>query len=259
MHHRRVEQIALGRSWIHRLDPRIKLPAALLLVATIATRPQEPWFHFVAPLTLILLGLLLAKLPLGFVFSRTLMVLPFVAMVALFLPFSQGEEVVHCFDSPGICIYREGLGAALAILLKGILAIMTVAWLVFTTPFNHLLQAMRALKVPQVVVAVLAFLFRYLDIMADESMRMRRARLARSAGRRVRWPARSTGGMVGRLFLRALDRAERVYRAMLARGFDGEIRLFAKFVLKKSDLGFASVLLVFVCIYGSFTHAGRGI
>jgi cobalt/nickel transport system permease protein len=209
---------------------------------------------FSVPMVFVLTGLLMARLPMGFVFSRALLVLPFVGMVAVFLPFTKGQEIVWCWKSLGICVYQEGIDSALTILIKGCLAIVSVAWLVFTTPFNRLLQAMRALKIPQVVVAVLAFLFRYLDIMADESLRIRRARIARSAGKKLRWSARSTGGLVGILFLRALDRAERVHRAMCARGFDGEMRTLTLLKMKPSDLFFGAVVMAFVCIYILLVH-----
>ena len=63
---------------------------------------------------------------------------------------------------------------------------------------------------------------RYLFVLADESARMRRARASRTftAGRRFRWHTLST--IIAQLFLRASDRADRIYNAMQARGWDAE-------------------------------------
>ena len=92
---------------------------------------------------------------------------------------------------------------------------------------------MEGLRLPRLLVAVIGLMWRYLFVLVDEVMRLARAREARSgavdtaanrAGGTVAWRARVTGGMAGNLFLRSFDRAERIYAAMAARGYDGEVR-----------------------------------
>jgi len=224
VHHRTVERLAAGDSPIHRLDPRVKLVSVLVFVICVSLLPKSPMFFYLAPAGLVIAILALARLPLGFVFSRTLLVLPFVGLVALFLPFTRGPTELFHLEGLGLSVYAEGLELAAAILAKGVLAILAVESLVFTTRFHRLLLAMRWLRVPRAVVAILGFLFRYLDLLSNESLRVQRARRARTPGRTRRLRGRSTGGMVGRLLLRTLGRAERIHRAMVARGFDGEIR-----------------------------------
>jgi cobalt/nickel transport system permease protein len=82
-------------------------------------------------------------------------------------------------------------------------------------------------------VGMFGLMWRYLFVLVDEALRLMRARAARSgqsgeAGRRsggsVAWRARVTGGMAGNLFLRAFERSDRIYMAMLSRGYDGEVR-----------------------------------
>ena len=243
MHHRTVEQLAAGDSIVHRLDPRAKLVAVLAFVIVSAVLPAWPLVRFAPLAGLVVVGLAFARLPWAFVLARCLLVLPFVGLVAIFLPFTRGEQVLVELPGVGLPIYREGLQLALAILVKGTLAILAVSWLVFTTPFHRLLLSLRALKVPRVIVAVLGFLFRYLDLLADEGLRARRARQARSPGRARRWRGRSTGGLVGRLLLRTLDRAERVHRAMVARGYDGEVHTLGRLVFRPADLAFSLLAL----------------
>jgi cobalt/nickel transport system permease protein len=95
------------------------------------------------------------------------------------------------------------------------------------------MTAMRALKMPRLLVAIFGLMWRYLFVLADEALRLVRARQARSgeaevpglrAGGDVAWRARVTGGMAGSLFLRAFERSDRIYTAMLSRGYDGEVR-----------------------------------
>ena len=97
-----------------------------------------------------------------------------------------------------------------------------------TTQFPDLMHALRHLRLPQILVAVISFMYRYLFVLADEAMRLLRARQARSAqlpgqkaGGSLWWRARVAGNMVGQLFLRSYDRSDRVYNAMLARGYRG--------------------------------------
>jgi cobalt/nickel transport system permease protein len=244
VHHRTVERIAASNGPIHRLDPRVKLIAALVFVISVSVFPGQPYWLYLGPLTLVCLGILIAGLPWGFVLSRSLLVLPFVGLVAIFLPFTRGETILWTLDGSFLVVYAEGLQMAITILIKGVLAILAVGWLVFTTPFRRLLQGLRALYVPKAIVVVLAFLFRYLDLLADESLRIRRARQARMTSAPVRWRWRSTGGMVGRLFIRALDRAERVHRAMIARCYQGEIYALRRLSLRSADVWFVVLFVL---------------
>ncbi len=102
-----------------------------------------------------------------------------------------------------------------------------------STPFPDLLAAMRAIRVPRLLVAIFGLMWRYLFVLVDEALRLLRARASRSGrsdrpglktGGSLAWRGRVAGGMAGNLFLRAYERSERIYMAMLARGYDGEIR-----------------------------------
>ena len=97
--------------------------------------------------------------------------------------------------------------------------------LVCTTPFSGLLRALERLRFPRLLLTIIAFLYRYLFLLQGEFLRLARAARSRNweAGPlRVRLAA--AGGIVGSLFLRTYARGERVYTAMLARGYDGRFR-----------------------------------
>ena len=92
---------------------------------------------------------------------------------------------------------------------------------------------MRAVRVPRLMVAIFGLMWRYLFVLVDEALRLLRARVARSSntgfpglrtGGSLAWRAQTAGGMAGNLFMRSLERSDRIYAAMLARGYDGEIR-----------------------------------
>jgi cobalt/nickel transport system permease protein len=93
-------------------------------------------------------------------------------------------------------------------------------------------------------VAVFGLMWRYLFVLADEALRLLRARAARSGvsaatgegGGTLAWRARVTGGMAGSLFLRAIERSDRIYAAMASRGYDGEVRSLPTRPLGRPDV-----------------------
>jgi cobalt/nickel transport system permease protein len=99
-----------------------------------------------------------------------------------------------------------------------------LAMLLFTaaTPFAEILRLFQRMKMPGLLVTTLALMHRYLYVLADEAGRMRRARQSRTfaARRHLRWHTLST--IIAQLFLRASDRADRIYDAMRARGWGEE-------------------------------------
>jgi cobalt/nickel transport system permease protein len=124
----------------------------------------------------------------------------------------------------------EGLIAFATILLKSWVSVQAAALLVFTTPFHDLLEGLERLRLPRLMVAIVALMYRYLAVLTGEASRMMRARASRAAvppGRKPphwTWQGRVVGNMVGALFIRAYERSERVYLAMQSRGYAGHLR-----------------------------------
>ena len=118
-----------------------------------------------------------------------------------------------------------GLGVVLlSILIKNSLAIVAMLLLSAVTSFHTLLAALRKLGLPRVLVATLAIMERYRFVLAEELHRMATARRARSFRGRGTFSFGLAGGLIGLLFLRAFERAERVHGAMVARGWQGTLR-----------------------------------
>jgi cobalt/nickel transport system permease protein len=152
-----------------------------------------------------------------------------------------------------LTISGQGLREFTTIALKSWISVQAALLLSFTTPFPDLVEALRRLRVPRLLVAIIGFMYRYLAVLTTEASRLNRARLSRSAvvegrgGGSLRWRAGVVGGMVGSLFLRSYERSERVYAAMQARGFDGEFRTMAGRPLATADwIAFAVVAAAIV-------------
>jgi cobalt/nickel transport system permease protein len=149
-----------------------------------------------------------------------------------------------------LTISGEGLRMFTTIALKSWISVQAALLLSFTTPFHDLVDGLRELRLPRIMVAIISFMYRYLAVLSDEATRMLRARAARSAdpdghgGGPILWRARVTGSMVGSLFLRSYERSERIYAAMQARGFDGEFRYFAGPALRPAQLAVFGALAV---------------
>jgi cobalt/nickel transport system permease protein len=133
-------------------------------------------------------------------------------------------------------------------------------WLTATTQFPDLMHALRHLRAPRLLIAIISFMYRYLFVLADEATRLMRARESRSAapvhgrgGGTLWWRAKVAGSMVGQLLVRSLERSERVYNAMLARGYRGQLLTMNPHEMTRRDwwgLGTAVLLILIVQMIG---------
>jgi cobalt/nickel transport system permease protein len=221
-------------SLVHALDARVKLVLAVAFIFVCALMPSGAWPIYLLMLSLVFSGAVLSELGLKFMLQRSLLALPFL-LAALPLPFTiGGPELLRFPLGAGmISISLQGTERFLSIVFKSWMSVQAAILLASTTPFPDLLLAMRALRLPRILVSIIGLMWRYIFVMVDEVLRMLRARSARSglssrpdlrAGGSLAWRARVTGGMAGSLFLRSLERSDRIYAAMLARGYDGEVR-----------------------------------
>jgi cobalt/nickel transport system permease protein len=189
-------------SLVYRLPAALKLGVALVIIVATVLAPIQwrAWFIGVAMLLVLTAGL--SGLPLFFLFRRLLVLSPFVLGVVL----------VNAFQPAG----RDRW---LAVAVKSVLCLLAVILVSNTTPFSQILRVLKSIRVPALLITTLALMHRYLFVLMDESERMRRARASRTftRGRRFHWNTLAT--VVGQLFIRASERAERIYDAMCARGW----------------------------------------
>ncbi|MCG3178902.1 MAG: Nickel transport protein NikQ [Phycisphaerae bacterium] len=233
-------------SLVHRLDARAKLAALLGLVIICVSTPPGRWGAFVFYAVFLLAVAALSRVSPHHLLKRLLAVLPFVVLVAVFLPFMPGQPRVAVGP---LSLSRGGLAMFATISTKGLIAVGAVVLLSATTPAAELLAGLARLRVPAIFVMLLAVTWRYLWLLADEARRMKRAAVARGFTGRWLWHARTVGRMIGALFLRSHQRGERVYLAMAARGFDGRAVGVPPARLRGGDLLFAagSLALLIAC------------
>jgi cobalt/nickel transport system permease protein len=228
---------------IHALDARVKFVLTMTFILTASLTPIAAWPVYILLFALILSVEILSGLGIGYVFKRAALALPF-ALAALPLIFTiQGQALFSLPIGPWtLTASVEGLERFVSVALKSWLSVQAAIVLAASTQFPELLQAMRAVGIPRLLVSMFGMMWRYTFVLVDEALRLVRARAARSgqlavsghlhapgtinrSGGSVLWRARVTGGMAGNLFLRAFERSDRIYVAMLSRGYDGEARL----------------------------------
>lgn len=246
-----------GQSFVHQLDPRVKVVITVLFILSNVLLPDGAWLAFLAAWGLIIAAGFLAQLPVSYLFKRSFIVLPF-TLAALTVLFTLPGTAVATFSlgSRTITISDAGLLRFVSIVIRSWLSVQGAIWLTATTQFPDLMHALRHLRMPNLLIAIINFMYRYLFVLVDEASRLLRAREARSAapqgqhgGGSLLWRAKVAGSMVGQLFVRSLERSERVYNAMLARGYQGQLLTMNPHVMQLHDwLGLATAVLLFSLI-----------
>lgn len=246
-----VERYEERDSVLHRADARAKVPAAFLYILAVTSTREGDWLVLALLALPVLAGSFLSRLGPWFVLRRTFLALPFV-LVALPLVFTREGETFWTVPLLGWTASREGAEAVLTILGRSWIAVGVAALLVSTTSVVEILRALRTFRVPRILVATIFFAYRYFFVIGEEAQRMLRARDSRSAsiegyrsGGSIRWRARVTGHMVGSLFVRSLERSERVFAAMQSRGYAGEPRFLDHPAFPRSQAVWAILLVAY--------------
>jgi cobalt/nickel transport system permease protein len=240
-----LEEFAVGKSIWHRMDPRVKI-LGLLFFAVITAVASDFRVMFIAA-GAALFSLVTAGLDLRQVAIRLLAVNGFVLFLWFFLPFTTPGEVVARLG--GMDIYREGVILGLSITLKAnSIAAVTIV-LLGTSSILNLVHALVHLKVPGKLVQLFFFSYRYVTVIHGEYSRLRASMKARCFKLRMDFfSLRCLATLVGMLFVRSSDRSERIYNAMVLRGFNGVFWTLDHFHMHRSDwiaaAAMASLLLV---------------
>jgi cobalt/nickel transport system permease protein len=202
---------------LHRLPAQCKVAATALFVVAVVATPREAWWAFVLDLALLIGLAVLGRVPLGVAARRLVLEAPFLAFAVL-LPFvAEGPRV----DVGPLSLSESGLWGAWNIVAKGTLGAFAAVLLVSTTELPAILRGLERLHVPRTFTTVAGFMVRYADVVSGEMSRMAVARQSRGHDPRWLWQARAVASSAGALFVRSYERGERVYLAMLARGYEG--------------------------------------
>jgi cobalt/nickel transport system permease protein len=250
-----AEEFSSGNSLIHDLDPRIKIIVATLFSITVAVADRTE---------VLLLALLfsaccviLSSIPLLRVMRRLLLVNGFILLLWLLLPFTYPGKTllsVGPFDATA-----EGIRYAFTITIKSNTIILACIALLGTTSIFTLVHALRHLHVPDKLVQLLFFSYRYIHVIYLEYLRLLNAMKVRCFRPRSNLRTnKAYAYLVGMMLLNSYDRSERVYDAMLCRGFKGQFWILDHFALKRGDVILFIIMLFSIAALG-FLQWGKGL
>lgn len=240
----RLDRLAYLDTPMHRLDPRAKVVTTMVFLVCVVSFPKYAILPLLPFLIYPVFSAAEGNLPLGFLLRKLIAVAPFALVVGMFNPWFDREVLVYLGEL-GI---TGGWISFASIMLRFFLTTFAALVLIATTSFNGVCMALERLGLPDVLATQLLFLYRYIFVLGDQVMRLARARSLRSFGTRG-MGMQVYANMLGHLLLRTYARAQRIYRAMLARGFDGHVRTTAGLRLTGRDiaytLGWSAAFVVF--------------
>jgi cobalt/nickel transport system permease protein len=219
MHHSFIDKYSDRSSAMHDLGAIPKILISLVILVCILATPIHAAYLLIIYAVFIAGVWFLSGVPTVHILKRLSITIPFIALIALGALFANGMA------SP---IQRY-----LLIVAKAVMAIAVLTILTSTTRFPQLMGGFSRLGTPKVISSIMAFLYRYIFILIDEAERLNMGRKSRqlSTSKRLAWKGRAW--MTGTLFVRSLERSERVYRAMLSRGFAGELKVMDRLKREK--------------------------
>ena len=225
---------------LHRLDPRSKILAVLGLVLFLVLSSHGLALKLPAAAAFLVAMILFSRVPLGYCLRHAGLVLPFslMAVGAALL-----GKWVWAAEFSG---RMSTVSAAAAIVGKSYLSALAVLLLAATTRLSDLLHALERFRVPGAFLMIVHFLYRYLFVLSEEAQHMRYAHRSRGAGRG--WPLRwqAVAAAIAVLFVRSYARAERIHRAMLARGFAGVLPTRHRFQWQARDFLFLGLTAAYL-------------
>ncbi len=234
-----LEELSRQDSFVNRRHPVVQLMVTLFYVAAVASYEKYELGSMLPMLLYPVFVSAVGEIPLEPVLKRVLPALPLVLGVGALNPVLDHNAVVV----GGMAISAGWLSLA-SIVLRCVLSVVAALLLVAVAGMGGVATALRSLKTPRLLVVQLTMTFRYLHVLGAESGRMALAYRLRAPGQRgVAW--RHWGSFAGQWLLRSLDRADRLHRAMLCRGFTGQMPEAARPPFCMADLAWLLGWLAF--------------
>ena len=237
-----MEEFASGESWVHKLDPRVKIVITMVFSVVVALNNHLE----MTAISIILPAFLLvcARLDFGKVLLRLAIVNGFTLFLWLFLPFTTPGETIYAIGP--FTIQREGVYQALLITLKSNSIILMALALLGTSQIFTLVHAMSHLWVPDKLVHLFFFCFRYIHVIQDEYHRLNNAMKMRGFKPKTNIRTyRAYSYLVGMLLIRSFNRSKRILQAMRCRGFKGKFYILHHYEMKRYDYAVGGSSLAF--------------
>ncbi|MFH1901544.1 MAG: cobalt ECF transporter T component CbiQ [Candidatus Omnitrophota bacterium] len=233
MHLPEIDKYANLNSVFHSWDARAKIISFSFLIICLALLPNlsSSFLGFILAIILVILS----KIPFVFVLRQLRWVILFILFFFVIMPLTvPGEEMARLNF---VAISRQGLRLSSLIALRAISICMVVLVMIGTMKFHKTLKALEKLKLPNKLIQMVMFTYRYIFVLLGELGRMSTAARARLFKKKTDiHTLKITGNLIGMLFIRGFERTQAVYNAMASRGYKGKLKIQDEFRLSKIDL-----------------------
>ncbi len=203
----------------HELTAKTRLIIALILLLGTVLTPNASWNTWLVYGIAIFILVLITKVKIHILIKRVAIESVFLGVVLVGTLFRGGGEVLWSWG--WLQISLEGLVILGSIFIKAFLSLTLMNLLTMTTSIPDLLNALLGLRTPPLLVAIMVSMYRYINVLIRETQAMQRAAASRNFRGKDQWQRLVIGNIIGSLFVRTYDRGDRIYQAMLARGYQG--------------------------------------
>jgi len=232
MHLPEIDKYAYLNSFFHSWDPRVKIISFSTLMISIALIPNVPLAAAGFFITLALL--FLSKIPIKFVMLQLRWVFFLILFFFIVMPFTVPGDGILKFGI--FVVSKKGIELAALIALRAISIILILFPMFGTVEFHRSLKALQTLKVPNKIIQMLMFTYRYIFVFLEILNRMSIATKTRLFDKKTDiFTLKTLGNITGMLFIRGYEKTERVYHAMQSRGYTGILLVQNGFKLNEKD------------------------
>jgi len=238
-----IEEFACGNTSIHKIDPRIKIFVSIIFSLVIAFSSKI--IVLILGMLLSILLILLARLNFAKVLKKLLIVNLFIVPVWIFLPFTLKGEPIYNYGN--LTLTYEGLIYTLMITIKSNTIVLFLTVMLSTSKTFSILHALSYLYIPEKLIHLFFLSFRYIHVIHSEFCNLSNAMRIRcfKPGTNIH-TYKTYAYLIGMLLIKSYDRSERIYNAMLLRGFKGRFYMLDSFILKRKDILFLSFISIYV-------------
>jgi len=227
-----VDEFSQGDSFLHRLDPRVKIAVTAIFSVVVAL--EHSIIAAAAALVLPIAVFVAARAPVRQILKRLAVVNGFILFLWFFLPFTHPGETLASFGP--VSMTREGVLLALLLTIKSNAILLAVITFLGTSSVFSLMNALNSMGMPDKLTHLFFFCYRYVHVVHEEYHRLVTAMKVRSFRPRTNFHTyRSYAYLVGMLLVRSFERSGRIASAMKCRGFKGKFYLFHRPAMRRSD------------------------
>lgn len=235
------------KSPVHVWDPRVKIPMLLIMAFTIGLLKDVRVAVIGLGFSLVLVAI--SRIPVSFVLRRLRWLFIFLVPFAIVMPLTVPGRDIWRYSS--LSVSYEGLWLASLILLKAIAIVLLIFPMFGTAPFHTSMKALQRLRFPARFVQIILFTYRYIFVFFEEIRRMSNAGKTRGFESRTRWHTfRTIGNFIAVLLVRSFERTERLYNAMISRGYTGKLVTLSTFRMTYRDsIKGAAVMVICIMLF----------